>query len=43
MDPSLSHNPEWVGLTIGAGLSPETEDQGAGGGAEHRVSYIYHI
>ena len=32
----LSHNPEWVGQTIGAGLAPETEAGGPGVGAEHR-------
>ena len=33
----LSHNPEWVGQTIGAGLAPETEAGGPGVGAEHRI------
>ena len=30
----LSHNPEWLGQTLGAGLAPESEEQGAGVGAQ---------
>ena len=33
----VSHNPEWVGQTCCAGLSPETEDQSSGLRAEYKV------
>ena len=35
----LTHNPEWLGNTIGAGLSQEREEGGGsgGGGADHKI------
>ena len=32
----LTHNPEWLGQTIGAGLGPDSEE-GAGAGAVHNI------
>ena len=37
----LSHNPEWLGQTIGAGLAPETEEQGTGIGAQVLLQFIH--
>ena len=39
----ISHNPEWVGLTIGAGLAPETEEHGSGLGADYKVRPLHCI
>ena len=39
----ISHNPEWVGLTIGAGLAPETEEHGSGLGADYKVMLLHRI
>ena len=33
----MSHNPEWVGQTIGAGLGPESEEGAGGAGAAHNI------
>ena len=32
----MTHNPEWLGQTIGAGLGPDSEE-GAGAGAVHNI------
>ena len=32
----MTHNPEWLGQTVGAGLGPDSEE-GAGAGAVHNI------
>ena len=32
----MTHNPEWLGQTVGAGLGPDSEE-GAGAGAVHTI------